>query len=328
MSLGQQSPGKDVLAGASPAGPGDRQADAPGPAAGGTSMPSTGVHYTGRRRFEFVYFAVRNKKFMLGFTVEVVFVLAAIFGPWLAPYGDQQFVAPPFLHPSIHHLLGTTYFGEDVFSVLLYSLRDSYMVGFLGALFAGLIGLAVGFSAGWRGGFLDEILQMFTNIVIMMPALVLLLVIGAYFKTHSVFFEGVFIGATSWPWVARAVRAQTFTLRDRDFVDLARMSGKRGPSIVIKDIAPNMASYLLLVFILLFAGSMLLAVSYDFLGLGPTNGVSLGDMMNKAELWSGLTLHMWWWFIPPGLVMTLIVAALYISNVGLDEVFNPKLREL
>jgi len=291
-------------------------------------MPSTGVHYTGRRRFEFVYFAVRNKKFMLGFTVEVVFVLAAIFGPWLAPYGDQQFVAPPFLHPSIHHLLGTTYFGEDVFSVLLYSLRDSYMVGFLGALFAGLIGLAVGFSAGWRGGFLDEILQMFTNIVIMMPALVLLLVIGAYFKTHSVFFEGVFIGATSWPWVARAVRAQTFTLRDRDFVDLARMSGKRGPSIVIKDIAPNMASYLLLVFILLFAGSMLLAVSYDFLGLGPTNGVSLGDMMNKAELWSGLTLHMWWWFIPPGLVMTFIVAALYISNVGLDEVFNPKLREL
>jgi peptide/nickel transport system permease protein len=298
------------------------------PAAGGLPGGPTGVHYTGRRRFEFVYFAVRNKKFMFGFGVEAIFVLAAIFGPMLAPYGDQQFVAPPFLHPSAHHLLGTTYFGEDVFSLLLYSLRDSYLVGFLGALFAGLIGLTIGFAAGWRGGWLDEILQMFTNIVIMMPALVLLLVIGAYFKTHSVFFEGVFIGATSWPWVARAVRAQTFTLRDRDFVDLARMSGKRGPSIVVKDIAPNMASYLLLVFILLFAGSMLLAVSYDFLGLGPTNGVSLGDMMNKAELWSGLTLHMWWWFLPPGLVMTIIVAALYISNVGLDEVFNPKLREM
>jgi peptide/nickel transport system permease protein len=328
MSLGQQQPGKTALTGERAGGPGDGQAQAVAAVTGGTAKAPSGARYTGGRRFEFVYFAVRNKKFMLGFTVEVLFIVAAVAGPWLAPYSDQQFVSPPFLHPSLHHLLGTTYFGEDVFSILLYSLRDSYLVGFLGALFAGLIGLAVGFAAGWRGGLLDEILQMFTNIVIMMPALVLLLVIGAYFKTHSVFFEGIFIGATSWPWVARAVRAQTFTLRDRDFVDLARMSGKRGPSIVIKDIAPNMASYLLLVFILLFAGSMLLAVSYDFLGLGPTNGVSLGDMMNKAELWSGLTLHMWWWFIPPGLVMTLIVAALYISNVGLDEVFNPKLREL
>ena len=301
------------------------------PAIGAIGAPVPGPappRYPGRRRLEFLYFALRNKKFLLGFGVEAIFILAAIFGPMLAPFGDQQFVAPPFLHPSAHHLLGTTYFGEDTFSVLLYSLRDSYLVGFLGAFFAGIIGLTIGFAAGWRGGLLDEMLQMFTNIVIMMPALVLLLVIGAYFKTHSAFFEGVFIGATSWPWVARAVRAQTFTLRDRDFVDLARMSGKRGPSIVVKDIAPNMASYLLLVFILLFAGSMLLAVSYDFLGLGPTNGVSLGDMMNKAELWSGLTLRMWWWFIPPGAVMTLIVAALYISNVGLDEVFNPKLREL
>jgi peptide/nickel transport system permease protein len=327
MSLGQQQSGKTVLTGERKGGAGDRQAQAAA-ITGGTAKAPSGARYTGRRRFEFVYFAVRNKKFMLGFTVEAIFIVAAVAGPWLAPSSDQQFVAPPFLHPSLHHLLGTTYFGEDVFSVLLYSLRDSYLVGFLGALLAGLIGLTVGFAAGWRGGLLDEILQMFTNIVIMMPALVLLLVIGAYFKTHSVFFEGIFIGATSWPWVARAVRAQTFTLRDRDFVDLARMSGKRGPSIVIKDIAPNMASYLLLVFILLFAGSMLLAVSYDFLGLGPTNGVSLGDMMNKAELWSGLTLHMWWWFIPPGAVMTLIVAALYISNVGLDEVFNPKLREM
>ena len=105
----------------------------------------------------------------------------------------------------------------------------------------------------------------------MIPALVLLIVIGAYLKTHSAFFEGIFIGLTTWPWVARAVRAQTFTLKERDFVDLARLSGKRGVSIVAKEIAPNMASYLFLVFILLFASSMLIAVSYDFLGLGPTN---------------------------------------------------------
>ncbi|HUB70283.1 MAG TPA: ABC transporter permease [Acidimicrobiales bacterium] len=282
----------------------------------------------GSRRWEFMYFALRNKKLVLGLGIEVVFVLAAIFGPLVAPYSAAKFVAQPNLHPSLKHLLGTTYFGEDVFSQVLFALRDSYLVGFLGAACAALIGLVIGFTAGWRGGVVDEVLQMFTNIVVMMPALVLLIVIGAYLKQHSAFFEGCFIGVTTWPWVARAVRAQTFTLRSRDFVDLSRMSGKRGPSIVIKDIAPNMASYLFLVFVLLFGSSMLIAVSYDFLGLGPTNSISLGDMMFNSQQWSALVLHVWWWFIPPGAVMTLMVAALLIANVGLDEVFNPKLREM
>jgi peptide/nickel transport system permease protein len=274
-----------------------------------------------------LYFAVRNKKLVLGLGVEIIFVLAAIIGPYFAPYPPKQFVAPAFLHPSAKHLFGTSYFGQDVFSLLLYSLRNSYLVGFLGAAFAGVIGLGIGFIAGWRGGWLDEILQTFTYIVVMIPSLVLLIVIGAYLKSHSAFFEGVFIGVTTWPWVARAVRAQTFTLRQRDFVDLARLSGKRGPAIVLKDIAPNMASYILLAFILLFGSSMLIAVNYDFLGLGPTSGISLGDMLNLAELWSGLQLHLWWWFIPPGAAMTIMVAALLVANVGLDEVFNPKLRE-
>ena len=146
----------------------------------------------------------------------------------------------------------------------------------------------VGFAAGYRGGVLDEILQLFTNVMICIPALVLLIVISAYLTTRGVLFEGIFIGVTTWPWVARAVRAQTFTLKERDFVDLARLSGKRAVSIVVKDIAPNMASYLFLVFVLLFASSMLVAVNFDFLGLGPTNGLSLGDMMNQSTLWSAL----------------------------------------
>ncbi len=121
-----------------------------------------------------------------------------------------------------------------------------------------------------RGGILDEVLQLLTNIIVMIPSLVLLVVIGSYLNSRSVLFEGVFIGLTTWPWVARAVRAQTFSLRSREFVDLAKLSGKRATSIIIRDIAPNMASYLFLVVILLFGSSMLLAASYDFLGLGPS----------------------------------------------------------
>jgi peptide/nickel transport system permease protein len=162
---------------------------------------------------------------------------------------------------------------------------------------------------------------------VMMPSLVLLVVIGSYLTSTSVLFEGVFIGLTTWPWVARAVRAQTFSLRSREFVDMAKLSGKRPLQIIVKDIAPNMASYLFLVVILLFGSSMLLAASYDFLGLGPSDIVSLGSMMNQAENHAALLYREWWWFVPPGAVLTAMVSALLVANVGLDEIFNPKLRE-
>jgi peptide/nickel transport system permease protein len=275
---------------------------------------------------DFIYYALRNKKFMFGLGLEILFVAAALFGPLISPHNTTDYFQQR-LPPSTQHWLGTDYFGHDVFAQLVTGLRESYLVGALGALCAALVGMALGFTAGYRGGMLDEILQLLTNIMVMMPSLVLLVVIGAYLKTRGILFEGIFIGLTTWPWVARAVRAQTFTLRSREFVDLARISGRRAYSIVISDIAPNMASYLFLVVVLLFGASMLLAASYDFLGLGPTNGISIGTMMNEAELWSALQLHVWWWFVPPGLVLTGMVAALLIANVGLDEVFNPKLRE-
>jgi peptide/nickel transport system permease protein len=289
--------------------------------------PVTPAAVTPRRRGDLLYYALRNPKLVAGLSVEALFVLAALFGPVISPHNTTDYFLP-HLPPSAQHWLGTDYFGHDVFAQLVTGLRESYLVGALGALCAAAVGMALGFTAGYRGGLLDEVLQMITNIMVMIPSLVLLVVIGAYLKTRGVLFEGVFIGLTTWPWVARAVRAQTFTLRSREFVDLARLSGRRAVSIVIRDIAPNMASYLFLAVILLFGSSMLLAASYDFLGLGPTNVISLGTMMNQSTQWSALQLHVWWWFVPPGVVLTGMVAALLIANVGLDEVFNPKLREL
>jgi peptide/nickel transport system permease protein len=305
-----------------PAGPAGQLAS-PAPAVAAV-MVGTGP--VTRRRGEFLHYALHNKKLVFGLSLETLFVVGAIFGPVISPRNTTDYFLP-HLAPSGQHWLGTDYFGHDVFAQLVTGLRTSYLVGALGALCAAIIGMTLGFIAGWRGGVLDEVLQMITNIIIMIPSLVLLIVIGAYLKTRGVLFEGVFIGLTTWPWVARAVRAQTFTLRSRDFVDLARLSGKRAYSIVIRDIAPNMASYLFLTVVLLFGGTMLLAASYDFLGLGPTNTTSLGTMMNQSMLWSALQLHIWWWFVAPGVVLTGMVAALLIANVGLDEVFNPKLRD-
>jgi peptide/nickel transport system permease protein len=280
-----------------------------------------------KRQSDFLYYGLRNKKLLFGLILELLLLLLAIIGPIIAKYPDQAYTGFPTQHPGSKFWFGTTDAGQDVFAQVVNGLRESYLVGLIGAMSAAVIGMALGFIAGWRGGILDEVLQMLTNIIVMMPALVLIIVISSYLTHPNLLFEGVFIGLTTWPWVARAVRAQTFTLRSREFVDLAKLSGKRPVSIIVKEIAPNMASYLFLVVVLLFGSSMLLAASYDFLGVGPTNQVTLGSMMQQASNEAALQLHYWWWFIPPGALLTAMVAALLVANVGLDEVFNPKLRE-
>jgi peptide/nickel transport system permease protein len=153
-------------------------------------------------------------------------------------------------------------------------------------------------------------------------------VIAAYLKVRGIMTESIFIGLTSWPWAARAIRAQTFSLVSREFVDMARLSGRRNFRIIFQEIAPNMSSYLFMMFILLFGGAILIATTLDFIGLGPSNTISLGMMMQLSVQNAALQLHLWWWFLPPGLALMALVGSLYVMNVGLDEIFNPKLREL
>ena len=180
-----------------------------------------------RKRNDFLHYGLRNKKLLFGLNLELLLVLLAIIGPLLAKTAPLGSTGLSMQHPNGKYWLGTDPNGYDVCSQVTNGLRESYLVGALGAAFAAVVGMALGFIAGWRGGWLDEILQMITNIIVMIPALVLLVVIGSYLPSRSVLFEGVFIGLTTWPWVARAVRAQTFSLRAREYVDLARLSGKR-----------------------------------------------------------------------------------------------------
>jgi peptide/nickel transport system permease protein len=277
---------------------------------------------------EALYFARRNRKLLAGLAVVLAFLVVAAVGPLLTDHGPNEYVGPASQPPSARYWFGTTTFGQDVFAQFAHGLRSTFLVGVLGGGLAAAIGMLIGFTAGYRGGVVDEVLNMVTNVVLVIPTLAVLLVIATYLRVRGVVPEALFIGLFSWPWVARALRAQTFSLRSRDFVDLARLSGAGGGRIVLREIAPNMSSYLFMTFILLFGGAVLTAATLDFIGLGPTDGISLGLMMNNAVLWSALPLGMWWWFVPPGLGITMIVGSLYIMNVGLDEVFNPKLRKL
>ena len=276
---------------------------------------------------ETLHFALRNRKLVIGLSVVLGFLALAIVGPWLTDAEPFEFGFPTGESLSWDHWLGTTAPGQDVFAQFVEGLRASFLVGAVAGCVAAAIGMAVGFTAGYRGGFVDDVLSMLTNVVLVIPTLAVLIVASAYVGQGSLLGEAVLIGVTSWPWAARAIRAQTFSLTSREFVSLARLSGRSGWKIITSEIAPNMSSYLFLVFILLFGSSILIAATLDFLGLGPSNVMSLGLMLNLAVSNAALQLGMWWWFIPPGLAITAVVGGLYVMNVGLDEVFNPKLRD-
>jgi peptide/nickel transport system permease protein len=291
----------------------------PGAPAGPNAAP--------RRRSELLYFALRNAKFVIGLGIVLAFLLLAIVGPYLTDNTPLEFTGPTDQPPSSEYWLGTTSFGQDVFAQFVHGLRAAFLVGAVGGGIAWVVGAVVGFTAGYRGGWVDDVLNMLTNVVLVIPTLAILIIVAAYLNVHSYTAEAILIGLTSWPWAARAVRAQTFTLKTRDFVDIARLTGRNTRQIISTEIAPNMSSYLLMMFILLFGSAILIGASLDFLGLGPSAQVSLGLMMNNSFNASALLLGTWWWFLPPGIGIILLVGGLYVMNVGLDEVFNPRLRE-
>jgi peptide/nickel transport system permease protein len=294
-----------------------------------TAAPQTPVPAMSSLR-ESVHFAVRNRKLVFGLGVTFLMLLFAIVGPWFAQHPALQYGGDLSWAPTTHdgYWFGTTLLGQDVYAQFVNGLRLAFIVGSLGGGIAAIIGMLVGFTAGYRGGIVDEVLNMITNVVLVIPTFALLLVIAAYLQVRGIMMESVFIGCTSWPWAARALRAQTFSLTSREFVSLGRLSGEGSWKIMFKEIAPNMSSYLFMMFILLFGGSILIAATLDFIGLGPSNTISLGMMMQLSVQNAALQLHLWWWFVPPGLAIMAIVGSLYVMNVGLDEVFNPRLRNM
>ena len=294
----------------------------------GTPGAQTAAEPAARKGSEALHYARRNPKLLIGLGIVLVFLLLGIIGPLFVDHGPNEYIGPKSQPPNGEFWLGTTTFGQDIWAQFVFGVRSTFLIGVFGGGIAFVIGTTVGFVAGYKGGIVDEILNMLTNVVLVLPAMVVLIVAIAYLDARGVFVQGLFIGLTSWPWAARAVRSQALSLATRDYVDLARLSGRRTGKIITTEIAPNMSSYLVMSFILLFGGAILIAAGLDFIGLGPSDGVSLGLMLESAVAWSALQFGMWWWFVPPGLGITVIVSSLYILNVGLDEVFNPKLREL
>jgi peptide/nickel transport system permease protein len=234
--------------------------------------------------------------------------------------------------PSVRVLpLGTDNFGRDVLTELVAATGVSLRIGFVAGFIATMIGLILGLLAGYVGGLVDDIIMFFTNLFTVIPTFVLLILISFSIgqEQRGAFTIAVVIGFTSWVWTARAVRAQVISLRNRDHVNLSKLSGHSLVHIIVADILPYIASYVVMALILQISSGILAEAGLSILGLGPrtTEVPTLGLMMNWAMIYQAQILGKWWAYFPIIIVIALIAFSLNLMNTGLDQVFNPALRD-
>ena len=227
--------------------------------------------------------------------------------------------------------LGTDNFGRDVTSQLVAATGVSLLIGLVAGLIATSIGLVLGLMAGYIGGAVDDVIMFFTNIFTVIPTFVLLILISFSISQdqRGAITIAIVIGLTSWVWTARAVRSQVFSLRNRDHVNLSKLSGHSVILIIFADILPYIASYVVMAFILQVSSGILAEAGLSILGLGPrtTETPTLGLMMNWAMIYQAHILGKWWAYFPVLLTIALITFSMNLMNTGLDQVFNPALRD-
>jgi len=227
--------------------------------------------------------------------------------------------------------LGTDNFGRDVLTELIRATGVSLQIGLIAGIIATLIGLTLGLLAGYIGGWVDDVIMFITNMFTVIPGFVLLILLSFSIgqEKRGAFTIAVVIGFTSWVWTARAVRSQVVSLRNRDHVNLSKLSGHSIVHIIVADILPYIASYVVMAFILQISSGILAEAGLSILGLGPrtTEVPTLGLMMNWAMIYQAQILGKWWAYFPVIVTIALITFSMNLMNTGLDQVFNPALRD-
>lgn len=227
--------------------------------------------------------------------------------------------------------LGTDNFGRDILTELISATRTSLQIGFVAGTIATLIGLVLGLLAGYIGGLMDDLIMFITNLFTVIPGFVLLILISFSIgqEQRGAITVAVVIGFTSWVWTARAVRSQVVSLRNRDHVNLSKLSGHSIVRIILNDILPYIASYVIMALILQISSGILAEAGLSILGLGPrtTEVPTLGLMMNWAMIYSAHITGKWWAYVPVLVTIAMVSFSMNLMNTGLDQVFNPALRD-
>jgi peptide/nickel transport system permease protein len=268
----------------------------------------------------------RSKRGRVSAIVLAVFIFVAIFGSLLAPYDPNASSTDVLAPPSVDHWLGTTEVGSDVFSQLLVGTRVSIIVGFSAAVISAVLGAAVGLLGGYFGGLTDKLFDGFENWFLVIPQLPLMVVL-ARLLSPSLFVLVMVIGLTSWAGTGRVVRSQVLTLKERAFVERARALGAGDWHIIRRHVFPNVVPLIFANTVLIVAVAILAEASLSFLGLGDPTHISWGTMLENGFDSGAPSAGAWWYLVPPGLCITVLVFVIGLIGYVFEQHVNPRLRE-
>jgi peptide/nickel transport system permease protein len=270
---------------------------------------------------------LKSPSFIIGMGLFLLTIGAALLLPFFY-HVNLGLQSSSYASPSGKFLLGCDHLGRDMVSMLIEGLRSSLYVGLLTGIIATTLGTALGIYGGFKGGWMDDVVNLVTNLFLVIPSFVVLILISSSLsRGRSLTLIGLIIGLTTWTWSARAVRAQAASLKSRDHIALARINGSGTFRILALHILPYLASYVFMIFILQVASGILSEAAISMIGLGPLDTVSLGTILNDAKNQGGFGDGMWWAFMPATVIITVLVFALYIINTSMEGVFNPRLRK-
>ena len=264
-------------------------------------------------------------KFIIGAGIVVVIVLFGLIVPFFSQ--DPRAISNIGLSgPSPQHLLGTTQVGQDVFAQLAYATRGSLIVGVSVGALTLVLSAFFGILGAYIGGAADEGFSLVTNVLLVIPGLPLIIVIASYIKNSSILLVIIVLALTGWAGGARVLRSQTLSVRNRDYVLAARVSGEKTWRIITVEILPNLLPVMSSGFVFAIVGAILAEAGLSFIGIGASDSLTWGTMLADAGNGQALLFRAWWWFAPPGLLIAILGAGFSLINFSIDEIINPRIR--
>lgn len=264
----------------------------------------------------------------VGIALMGAIVLFTVIGAAVFPVTDAQVGAYlPRQAPNAERILGTDSQGRDVLAVLVYSAPATLTMGVIAGIVGIGIGTILGLVAGFFGGWIDLVIRTLTDVFITIPGIALLIVIATNVRQMDVATMSLIVASLAWRFPTRAIRAQTLSLRERGYIQIARLNGVSGLQLVFQEVLPNLLTYIAASFVAAVSQSILAIIGLEALGLGPQNEYTLGMMIYWAQFYGAILRGMWWWWMPPIVVIVLIFISLLLISAGMDAFVNTRLRK-
>jgi peptide/nickel transport system permease protein len=268
-----------------------------------------------------------NRTFTFGLLLLLALYLFGFIGSQLISAKRADMGANPLnLGPTGEYPLGTDGLGRDMLAVMVIGIPNTFKIGFLAGAVGLVIGTFIGLLGGYYKGYADAVFSSFADVMLVIPTLAILITVSAYVRVVTVEIMALIVGLLAWPLPARVIRSQTLSLRDRLFVEVAKLSGANDFEIITFQILPNLTAYLAASFVGAVSSGILTAVGLEVLGLGPQNVPTIGRTLFYAFKYTALFRGMWWWWGPPVVTLAIIFTGLFWMSISLDKYANPRLK--